>query len=345
MITVNITRRVFLVAQPDSEVFVTNLQYFFIKRHCTVMSPSQGDPGKKVKITRKVALTALPGSTVYITERQYKLAKGYCKEAPTGYTVQYQYEFVGAEPPWYPPEPPKSSMHEPGEMVTPASLPEDFDVFFAPSEWYLGETPLDGEFEMPEQDVTLTGYFTFKVSVSYRWTNISDLPASDKAMELLPQKQQYPANSEVEVAEEPDLSGTQFEGWYFDGWYDDNSGEQYTHPDKVTIGNEEEFTFSGKLQLVENAAIYYDWNNWNDFRQYENEARALLPAMTTGEARSQTTVAAAPNLAGTPFEGWTFSGWYTASGAQPLLYPDTINYADYPGMMTRLFGTLTPPGN
>ena len=79
MKTVSITRRVFLVAQPDSEVFVTPLQYLFIKGRCTVMSPSQGDPGKKVKITRKVALTALPGSMAYITERQYKLAKGYCE--------------------------------------------------------------------------------------------------------------------------------------------------------------------------------------------------------------------------------------------------------------------------
>lgn len=409
MKTVSITRRVFLVAQPDSEVFVTELQYLCIRGRCTVLTPQQGDPAKKVKITRKTGLTALPGSLVNVSDNQYKRIKGACSDAykvsykytgtvPSGapavpaaayytagttvtvaaaptfdgytfsgwseagtftmpaedveitgswteapkYTVQYQYEYVGAEPPWWTPEPPQSSMHEPGEMVTPASLPEDFDVFFAPSEWYLGETPLDGEFEMPEQDVTLTGYFTFKVSVKYRWNTELQFPTADAA-DLLPQTQQYPAYSEVEVAEEPDLSGTQFEGWTFNGWYDPD-GEQRTYPDKVTIGNDEEFTFDGELRLDANAAIYYDWNNWNDFRQYEDEARALLPAMTTGEARSQTTVAAAPNLAGTPLEGWTFSGWYTASGAQPLLYPDTINYGD-PEDITRLFGTLTPPGN
>lgn len=310
MKTVSITRRVFLVAQPDSEVFVTELQYLCIRGRCTVLTPQQGDPAKKVKITRKTGLTALPGSLVNVSDNQYKRIKGACSdaykvsykytgtvpseapavpaaayytagttvtvaaaptlegyefsgwsdtgtftmpaedveitgswtEAPSEYTVSYVFSWA-TDPPADPPEPPAAATYAPGETVTVAAKPSEFDDDWCiPNDhgWWDDEHGEEYEygssFTMPAHDITLDCTWTIKGELFYKWENASDLP--DGAEELLPKSYRYNSGEEVTVAPAPTLTG-QFANYTFDGWYSEEDRDHHqplVDPDTVTVG-------------------------------------------------------------------------------------------------------------
>ena len=148
---VNITRRVFLVAEPDSELLVTPFQYLIIKGRCTLLATQSGK--KKVKLTRKTALTAYPGSTAFISDKQYKRIKGSCEIAPSTFTVTYRYQGAPAGAPALP----ATASYEAGTRVYVAERPEspigDYEFLY----WMKDGSQVYSYFTMPEKNVTITG--------------------------------------------------------------------------------------------------------------------------------------------------------------------------------------------
>ena len=219
MKTVSITRRVFLVAQPDSEVLVTPSQYMFIKGRCTLLATQNGM--KKVKITRITGLTALAGSLVNVSDNQYKRIKGACADA---YKVSYKY--TGTTPSGAP-DVPAAAYYTAGTTVTVAAAPTLTGYEF--SGWSK-----TGTFTMPAEAVEITGSWTevpSEFEVDYVWDE-SFLVDSELATELLPGISTYEAGATVSVASEPiqgeaydftDSTYSSTAGYYnFDGWYKDD---------------------------------------------------------------------------------------------------------------------------
>lgn len=220
MKTVSITRRVFLVAQPDSEVFVTEFQYLCIKKYCSVLTPQAGDPAKKVKITKACALTALAGSLVNVSDNQYKRIKGACADA---YKVSYKY--TGTTPSGAPAVP-AAAYYTAGTTVTVAAAPTLEGYEF--SGWSK-----TGTFTMPAEAVEITGSWTevpSEYEVIYDWDESFLAYDSPAAEVLLPNPSVNAAGDTITVSTTPstdddpyDFTDSANPGYYnFDGWYKDD---------------------------------------------------------------------------------------------------------------------------
>jgi hypothetical protein len=222
---VNITRRVFLLAEPNSELLVTPFQYLIIKGRCTLLATQSGK--KKVKLTRKTALTAYPGSTAFISDKQYKHVKGSCEIAPSTFTVTYKYQNAPAGAPALP----ATASYEAGTRVYVAERPEspigDYEFLY----WMKDGSMVSSYFTMPEKNVTITGWWgeITKYDVMYSWTGDgvpADCPEPPATVSYVP-------GEAVQVEPEPTSYNTEFRflGWSSDD-IDISSGSFYmpNHP-------------------------------------------------------------------------------------------------------------------
>ena len=228
-------------------------------------------------------------------------------------------------------EVPETMSYEYGEQV---KIAEDLEL-----EGYTFSGWDKEDFQMPDEDVTISGSFSINsYTVSYEYENAPEnAPA-------LPETRKYEFNSEVEVAAEENLEGYTFSGWdkenftmpaanvIIKGSYDINSHEvsykvdgmdievpetmSYEYGKEVKVAEDlevEGYTFSGwdkkDFQMPDEDVTIngsFSINSYKVSYEYENapENAPALPEAKEYEFASDVKVES-----GLELEGYTFSGW------------------------------------
>ena len=139
------------------------------------------------------------------------------------YIVTYQY--AGDDVPQDAATLPDPATHKVGETVRVAATPAAVEGYTFEG-WYNGQEKVADTFNMPNNDVTLTGTWTKNShEVTYSYEN--NVPGAPK----LPDEATVDYGETVKVAAVPSLTGYTFDGWKFDGeTY--KAGATFAMPDK-----------------------------------------------------------------------------------------------------------------
>lgn len=218
------------------------------------------------------------------------------------------YEFTGDVPPNV--EPPTSTSYVTGSKVAVAS---DIKLEGYTFDGWSSEdvTITDGEFTMPDRDITIKGSFT-PVNTSYKvtYTLDGDLPEGY----VLPSEKSYYTDTVVDL--DSLAEGDTFNGYRFLGWLTEDA--EITEDGDFVMPSKD-VTLVGRFEKIKYKVIYQFYDN-----VLPPNANDYLPAIKeyySGDTVTLDTISNIPN-------GYEFLGWYSSDGFE-MPEEDVIIYGEW----------------